>query len=570
MIGIAGLLFLAGSGWLRLSSPNFELFTDGGEKNGRQLLSKLETTRQVFLESIGGKPTGLPVRVFLFESERGYRALQPPVGARAFYQSSAERDYIVLYNFGPETLRAVRHEYVHLMLNHSSGPLPRWLEEGIAEFYSTLEVEKGGGRTLVGLPIPDHLRVLAALKWLGAPEMAGGNRPEHGTERTGMFYAQSWALVHMMNLSPAYRRNMARFAELLDRSTPPLLAFEQAFGRTFEQALNELTVYVRQGRFTALNVMGPPGAAEPAVEVQAMTETTAALAELDLLLAMGRDELGTKRLAGLARSHPDSPEVLTASALLALHERRSDEAARLFAAAIEKKAASAVPYFESAMLRREAGAPRAEVRQLLAEAVGRNPDLAEGHFLIGLMLQQDGRHAEAVSAFEQAVRVLPRQSYFWHALALSQHQLGRGEQARRAALRAASAAATAEQLEMAQAAIRLTVGSGAPAAKPAEKKPDAVVPDSWKPREGDARAEGVLEHVDCFGMAARFQIRVASGAVVRLWVDKPGEVLLKTASSLTFDFSCGPQRPRRVVASYTARPDAARKTEGNIVSIEFR
>jgi hypothetical protein len=86
--------------------------------------------------------------------------------------------------------------------------------------------------------------------------------------------------------------------------------------------------------------------------------------------------------------------------------------------------------------------------------------------------------------------------------------------------------------------------------------------------EGDARLEGVLEHIDCRGSAARFQVRAGSQPVW-LWVEKPGEVLLKTASSLTFTFACGAQRPRKVAVEYKQKPDAARGTAGEITAIEF-
>ena len=201
--------------------------------------------------------------------------------------------------------------------------------------------------------------------------------------------------------------------------------------------------------------------------------------------------------------------------------------------------------------------------------MGRNPDFAEAHFILGLMAQQEKKHGDAIASFEQATRVLPRQSYFWHARALSHLELRQTELARRSALRAAASASTSAELEMAQGALKL-VNAAAPApAVRAEARPSVVIPDSWKPRQGSQSLEGVLEQIDCYGASARFQIRPAAATPVRLWVDKPGEVLLKDASSLTFTFACGPQQPRRVLVEYEAQPGLPQSAVGRITAIRF-
>ena len=64
----------------------------------------------------------------------------------------------------------VVHEYIHLLLNHGTAPLPLWFEEGSAEFYSNLEFS--GGRLLVGAPISEHVAALDSAKWLNAAELA--------------------------------------------------------------------------------------------------------------------------------------------------------------------------------------------------------------------------------------------------------------------------------------------------------------------------------------------------------------------------------------------------------------
>lgn len=565
------LSLAAAADWQRIASPNFELFTDAGERDASKVLDRLEGVRHVFLESIGGKAPAVPVRVFLFATERTFRKFEPRRTVRGFHQGGPDRDYIVLYGSNDDTLRAARHEYIHVLLNHTSATLPMWLEEGTAELYSTVELNRAGA--LVGLPVADHVRALSRLEWIPPGPFAGATREAallNSSDHAGLFYAQAWALVHMLNFSPAWRNRLPRFAELIDQGTPAGLAFEPAFGAPFERALAEARVYVRQGRFPAAPIAMPARPAEVAGAPEPLDSARAALAQAELLLALGRAEAAEALLTPLEGT--DAPaEIETALGLRALAARDPAKARLRFAAAMEKKARSAVPYFEYAMLLREGQAAPAEVRRYLSEAVGRDPNLAEAHFILGLLEQKEGRKREALASYEEATRVLPRQSYFWHARAIIHHELGQIELARRAAMRAAAAATTNAQLEMAQAALRL-VGKPSAAADSAASPPRPAVhtPDSWTPKAGNAQVEGILEQVDCHGASAVFHIRANSGGTVRIWVDKPGEILLKDASSITFTFSCGPQRPRPVAVEYEVKPGLPATSVGLMTAIRFR
>lgn len=559
----------AAAAWLRLASANFELLTDAGEKQGREALVRLERIRSVFGGAAGAKPVPLPVRVFVFKSERAFRAFRPSESTTGFFQGGPERNYIAMHGANGEAFRVIHHEYVHMVLNHSAASLPQWFEEGLAEFYST--IDKRGENVVIGAPVENHIRTLLVTPWIGAAEFGAINKrsPLYNERDTaGLFYAQSWAMVHMLNMSPPYRRVLPRFAELLEKGYPPPLAFEEAFHVSWENAVADCKSYVQARRFTVAQVFH--GADAPVeIEVAPMPNSDAALAQVELLLALGRDEPAEKMIAELRKSDGlDSADGLLAQGLLALHRKKNTEAEDLLAQARAKGSRRSEAWFESAMLARERGAPREQVRELLRETVGRNPKHAEAQFLLGLMESQDGRVRDAIGPLEEAVKILPRQPYFWHALALAYHQLRRTDDARLAARRAAESAVTQEQLEMARAALRMVGEAPASPARSARPKQDVIVPPAWTNRQGDSLVTGVLEHIDCMGTSARFQIRV-NGQRMMLFVDKPGEVLLKTASAVTFDFACGTQRPRRVSIDYSKRVDAARKTEGDIRAIEF-
>jgi tetratricopeptide (TPR) repeat protein len=578
MIKSGGALLLAAAGalsaaeWLRYSSPNFELYSDARDAVSRNALVRLELIRHVFLDTAGPRGTPLPIRVFLFASARDFRQFRLSETTRGFYQSGPERDTIAMHAGDDETYRVVFHEFVHLVLNHSAPPLPRWLEEGSAEFYSTLEARDD--KLLIGGLVPVHLRTLARHPWLDGKTLASITRnPREDREpaKTGVFYAQSWALVHMLTLGPGYRTRFPRFSHLVMRGTPVAFAFEEAFSKTLDEALRDLAAYLKSGSLPVSTVLWNP--LDPiGIEVEKIPPDQAETAQIELLLQMGQHAAAESRLERLARNQPDHPDVLSELAMFSMGRRRPEEARRYFERSIAAGSRRSTTYFEYAMLLRDTGAPRERVRELLQQAIGRNPRYAEAHFLLAQMQTQEGKHQEAVKSLEQAVDVLPRQSYFWHALSMGYGELDRREEARAAARRAVEAAVTEHEFEMARAALRQAAAAAArtaPAAAPAAPRPAVNVPKSWEMPKGDARVEGVLEHIDCLGQSARFHVR-AEGKTLALWVGNPGQVLLNTPSSLTFEFACGSQKARRVSIEYKRTPDAARKTEGEITAIEFR
>ncbi|MCP5118800.1 MAG: hypothetical protein GY953_48935, partial [bacterium] len=231
----------AAGDWLRLSSPHFEIFTDAGEKKGLRAMVHFEQVRQVFRD-VGGEhqSSPLPVRIYLFKKLSDFRRYRPSANTRGFFRGGPEANYIVMHAGGEETWRVAFHEYVHLVLNHTSARLPQWLEEGTAEFYST--VRPVDDRLVIGGIIRNHVILLRQRAWLKAAVLAdiGHDSPAYNERaRAGVFYAQSWALVHMLNMAPYYRRGMPRYAELIAEATPAAEAFQRAFGRTLGQALGE-------------------------------------------------------------------------------------------------------------------------------------------------------------------------------------------------------------------------------------------------------------------------------------------------------------------------------------------
>ena len=158
-----------------------------------------------------------------------------PANVVAFFQPGEDVNYIAVPPMG-ELPNVVLHEYVHLMLRDNVGSLPVWITEGLAEFYSTFETGGKQNEFTIGRAPDRHLATLMEpaqflpLKNLLSVQQ---NSPEYNAHsRQGIFYAESWAVVHYMILGPESKRK-SQFVQLLmalTRGDP----FDESFSEAFQ------------------------------------------------------------------------------------------------------------------------------------------------------------------------------------------------------------------------------------------------------------------------------------------------------------------------------------------------
>jgi tetratricopeptide (TPR) repeat protein len=557
----------APAGWLRVRTERFDVYSDSGEKSARAALLELDTARVVLAQAGLRLPSTVPrVRVVIFDSAAEFGRYRRSGTTKAFFQSGAERDYIVLGPTAAPEL-ALRHEFVHLVLHRTSVRLPRWLEEGLAEYFSTLET--ASGKATIGRAVPARVELLLQQRWLSAQELLAVDRNdtiEDDPQRLGVFYAQSWAVVHTLQQATAFRGRLPRFIKLLAEGHSQEGAFQKAFGTPVQGVVDLALHAVREGRFTASSLSLTDSAPAAPSSVAAVNTLQAGLVLADLAQVCGFAAEAGKQYEQLSRQSTDSAEAATGLGLLALQRGDIDAAERLLRRAVTLGSREATTYFELALLLRDYRKDTAGALANLLKAVEMNPGHAEAQYLLGRTLAEAGRADQAVSPLEQATMLLPRQSGFWVELAEVREVLGEREAARQAALRAVEAAATPQESEIARGVLRRIETPTAGQARRA----GVVVPPSWKPRAGDASVEGQLVRIDCSGTRLKFYILSGEREVV-VATDRPDRIERRGGTAADGEFACGPQARRPMVrVEYLARPDAARQVEGEIVVIEFR
>jgi tetratricopeptide (TPR) repeat protein len=564
--------------WVRVQSNDIEVLSNAGAGTAREALRRFEQIQHVFQSRTQQRNiTALPVRIVVFRSEDDFRPFQVSDSAAGYYQPGNERDYIVMQVSGPDLYRVVYHEYSHLLMRHAGYRIPVWLNEGTAELFSTIAFDKSEVR--IGDLIQSHILTLQDQMMLDVATLLGVDHSSpYYNERgkSGIFYAQSWALVHMLNFSPEYQPGLANFIGMVLTGEDQTRAFHQAFGKTLANVRSDLSAYIRRDRFVGVRMRVPR--LQPVAKTLADTlgDHEAELTLADLFLAIGNLDEAEQIYAKAAAEQPRSPDVQEALGYLALRRNQDELARRYYERAFEFGSRSGRLRYDYATLLRDAGESEDKLIDLLKQATLLDPNLFEAFHLLGYLALKQDRYSESINALKRATELQPGRASVWEHLALAYQRSGNREKAIGAAKTARKFAEDPEEAARIDATIKLieqspgTIVQAIPS--PTEIELARTGPKADSPAESAQpvkRIEGVLAQVDCFGSMARLHV-IAPNAKIFILVRDPSSVFLKNAGVLSTTFSCGPLKPRQVLIEYSPRPEQVYGTSGDAISIEFR
>lgn len=245
--------FAAEPRWIRAQSPNFEIYSTANESNVRSTLLEFEELRAFFetLAPVDTEKTAL-VRIVAFNSPKEFEPYRPTEAAAAYYTAGMEHDIIVMSHVGADTFPIAIHEYCHLAVNHWGLRFPPWLNEGMAELYSTLRSLPAS--TIVGDLIPGRVQALRTGSWvpLSVILTVDSRSPYYNEKnKAGAFYNEAWALTHMLYLSPEYRPRFPDFLTAIALGKASTDALTSAYGKPLKAIEEDLRLYVRGDRFRA-------------------------------------------------------------------------------------------------------------------------------------------------------------------------------------------------------------------------------------------------------------------------------------------------------------------------------
>ena len=242
--------------WITLAADDIRIYSNASPAAtlnvARELLRMREAVGRVTQLKTR---SAVPTKVFLFANEKSFAPYRDAAfNGRAkdvtgAFTNSESANYILLQGDSKAGIdRVVFHELTHLFVTNTSGEVPLWLSEGIAEYYSTFRTDRNNVH--IGVPVKEHVHWLRNQSLIPLRDLFSTTHDSdlyNESDRAGVFYAQSWALVHYLVVGNEERRpQLSQFFAALRKGETVDNAFTAAFGVTYTQMEDELRAYVRK------------------------------------------------------------------------------------------------------------------------------------------------------------------------------------------------------------------------------------------------------------------------------------------------------------------------------------
>jgi tetratricopeptide (TPR) repeat protein len=447
--------------------------------------------------------------------------------------------------------------------------------------------------------VPGHLEQLNQRTLLPLEELLNvkDDSPLYNEgDRRSLFYAQSWALTHLLLVAqPSRRDKLAAYVASVDTGIPPMDAWQRAFAA--DRLDRELQNYVRRSTFSAFRFRFTDKATsfDGSGVPLAAADAEAFLAHF--LLQQERYDEAIQRLDRAAPGAEGWPAVVRAGIAVSRNDKAaaekalrglpsgSDWLAAYFAgvtladmgsegadAAPEPRYRAARGFFDAAqkargeipnaiarsvsMELRSTRTPPPETLKAIERASGLAPGREDYVFLHAQVLAQMDAYPEAAKVLRSLIATTPRPE----VRASATDVLKQIEDYQR--MRAASAARAAAAGNPPAAA------GGKPPAMPSEPAGGGFVASFRKIGPGEERVEGELERIECAANGVAFVLKVPEGTA-RLNASTLEKIEFITyRDDLTGSIGCGTLLGGPMKVYVTQALSADRKTS-RVVAVEF-
>ena len=427
--------------WIKLESKNFTVIGNADERDLRKLAISLEQFRHVISLLFPKAQIETPVSttVFLFKSDRSFNPFKPQYLGKTkddvagYFQASPDGNYIALTseNGMDNAHEVIFHEYEHFVIRNNFPNAPVWLNEGLAEFFSTFTTSGGEDKGALGAPIPQHIltlkeRKLVPLETLLTVSQKSPYYNEPG--KAGIFYAESWALVHYLMLANESKRQsqLTRFIGGLTTGMSLEENFRESFQTDYATLERELRSYVGKFNFPVLNIAFPKQL-QVAGERQRtlMPEAEVQFYFGDLLLRGSRFDEAETFLQRSLELDPNFTMSQISLGILRMGQQRLLEARKLLEAAIASDPRNYLGHlYYGNVLTREAKLE--EAINSYQQAIKLRPDLARPYSDLAYAYLNIGKDELAVEAFNRATSIDPRNPHIYRTRSNVYLRLARG------------------------------------------------------------------------------------------------------------------------------------------------
>ena len=440
--------------WRSVRTNNLFVIGNVDAEKLRQVATWLEFFHGAFgrLVSRSVIDSSVPTTVILFRDEASFQPFKPLYQGRSanvagYFVPGDDVNYIAI-SIDPSDgnpFSTAYHEYVHSHVNENIPGAPLWLNEGLAEFYGSLQFSSG--EAVLGAPLMHYIRYLRQEELLPLTNLFSINTSsEHYNEsdKTGVFYGQSWALVHYLMLGDRGRQDQfKRFLNLITRGESSAKAIEDTYGVTLPVLEQELRAYIRRGDFPTQRIasMDNPQAyaAYTAMQRSSLSEGEANYYLGDLLLNIGRPGDAERYFKHAVALDPNFATANAALGNLYVQQRRYADAKKY----LEKAASSSQDYMthylfayvlsregvsSAGRIKEYSPAAAALMREHFLRAIKLKPNYAPAYYYLALVnLVTGDRLDEALEMAHRAKQLEPSQTA--NSLLIAQIYLRRSDNA---------------------------------------------------------------------------------------------------------------------------------------------
>jgi tetratricopeptide (TPR) repeat protein len=405
-------------GWREATTKHFIVYGDLSDKEIRNFAERMERFDAAMRQLVKAKET-TPVTVYAVKNLTEVQKLAGDRQVGGFYSPSAQGSHMVvpLSVTGNNVVRDIAktitfHEYAHhMMLSSLDEYYPGWVVEGMAEFFSTADINDDGSVTLGA---PNTMRMYSinnTHRWTMEQLITSDTRKVSKDERIER-YTRGWALYHYLTLGKKRSNQFARYIVEINKGVPPLEAGQKIFG-DLKKLNSEVESYIRQAKVPGATFV--PDAIKNGVDVQVrmLPEGEAKIMPSRLRSAIGVTKETAPRVAAegrkVAAQFPNDPKVQRALAEMEYdaNNLKEAEAAADRALAVEPDNLMAMVYKGRVFAKRakKEGRPELwkEARKWFLKANAQNPDSA-----LPFVLYYDTYVASGVAVPEAATTGLMR------------------------------------------------------------------------------------------------------------------------------------------------------------------
>ena len=420
--------------WRSVRTNNLFVIGNADAEKLRQVATWLEFFHSSFARLVSRNVLNpsVPTTVIIFRDDASFTPFKPlyqgrPANVAGFFLPADDVNYIALSLDPSESnpYAVAFHEYVHLHLRDNVPNAPLWLNEGLAELFGSLQFS--GNDALLGVPLIPYIRILREHELLPLETLfsIGTSSPHYNEQdKTGIFYGQSWALVHYLMLGDRGRQEQfKRFLQQINRGENTAKAIEDSFGMTLDKLEDDLRSYVRRGELTAqriASVNDPQAyASYTAMQRSSLTEGEANYYLGDLLLQQGRGADAERYLKQAIALDPAFIPSYTSLGMLYVRLHRYSDAKKYLQKAAATPQTYMVHYLYAYILSREgisadgivseySAENAALIREQLQRTIKLEPNHADAHHLLAVVdYIRNERLDEALEAAQKARQLAP-------------------------------------------------------------------------------------------------------------------------------------------------------------------